>query len=174
MQSQRFAGETLREFRKTPLRMFRGVSASLSGCLPAHAAYFSIYEAGKEHLGANRPGHHPFAAGLAGAMASVAHDCIMTPLDVMKQRMQLGYHTGLVDCARTVVGEEGACALIRSVPTTLVMNIPYAAVMVASNESMKQVLNPSGEQVRRIAGERMGGGHGGERRGWREPRERVG
>ena len=83
---------------------------------------------------------------MAGALASFAHDAIMTPLDVCKQRMQLGLHTGgLVDCIREVARVEGPGALYRSLPTTLIMNLPYGAVMVATNESMKTLLNPSGE-----------------------------
>jgi solute carrier family 25 iron transporter 28/37 len=97
-------------------------------------------------FGANRAGHHPLAAGSAGAIASVAHDCIMTPMDMCKQRLQLGYYKGTFDCLRTVVKEEGVRALYVSLPTTLIMNIPYGIVMVASNESLKKVLNPTNEQ----------------------------
>jgi hypothetical protein len=31
----------------------------LLGCIPSHAAYFSVFEAMKESTGANQPGHHP-------------------------------------------------------------------------------------------------------------------
>ena len=40
-------------------RLYRGASSVLSGCIPAHAAYFSIYEMGKEAL-VNSPGGLPF------------------------------------------------------------------------------------------------------------------
>eukprot|EP00937_MAST-01D_sp_MAST-1D-sp2_P005758 g5758.t1 len=129
-----------------PLRMWRGVSTMFSGCVPAHAAYFSIFEALKRTLGADRPGHHPLAAGAAGAMATVAHDIIMTPMDVAKQRLQLGYYNGMWDLFRTVLRQEGAGALYRSFPTTLLMNVPYGAVMVSTNESLKRLLNPTNEQ----------------------------
>jgi solute carrier family 25 iron transporter 28/37 len=97
-------------------------------------------------FGANKPGHHPLAAGGAGAIASVAHDIIMTPMDMCKQRLQLGYYKGTLDCLRTVAKEEGFRALFVSLPTTMIMNIPYGIVMVASNESLKKILNPSNEQ----------------------------
>lgn len=136
----------MRGLAHAPHTIFRGVSASLAGCLPAHAAYFSIYESAKLRLGAADPGEHtPVAAAAAGVMASMAHDAIMTPLDVCKQRLQLGFHSGLRDCFSSVVAEEGVGALFRSLPTTMIMNLPYAAVMVATNESMKTLLNPSGE-----------------------------
>jgi len=31
----------------------------MMGCIPSHAAYFSVFEAMKESTGANQPGHHP-------------------------------------------------------------------------------------------------------------------
>lgn len=118
----------------------------VTACVPSHAAYFSVYEVAKRKLGVDRPGHHPFAAGLAGACATIMHDGIMTPMDVIKQRLQLGYYSGIMGCARDIFASEGLLAFFRSFPTTLLMNIPYASVVVATNESMKQVLQPHGIQ----------------------------
>ena len=89
------------------------------GCIPAHAAYFSIFEKVKTLTGADLPGHHPVAllvksmltdpscdaqlgAAAAGSAASVAHDSILTPMDVCKQRMQLGLHQSVMGCIRDV------------------------------------------------------------------------
>lgn len=58
-------------------------------CRPAHALYFAVYEVSKEKLGGNRPGHHLLATAVAGAVATVANDGIMTPIDVVKQRLQV-------------------------------------------------------------------------------------
>mmetsp|Transcript_22810 Transcript_22810/g.31589 ORF Transcript_22810/g.31589 Transcript_22810/m.31589 type:complete len:341 (-) Transcript_22810:281-1303(-) len=127
------------------LRLWRGVNTMILGCIPAHAAYFSVVELCKESFGVNRPGHHPLAAAATGAIASVFHDGIMTPLDVVKQRLQLGYYRGIRDCARTVYRTEGAQAFFVSLPITLAMNIPYGCIMVATNESLKRVLRPGGD-----------------------------
>ena len=91
-------------------------------------------------------GHHPLAAAACGASATLAHDFFMTPLDVVKQRLQLGFYKGVFDCLHKIVKYEGIRALFVSFPTTLLMNIPYGGVMVAANESLKTVLNPSGER----------------------------
>lgn len=69
----------------------------------------------------------------------------MTPFDVVKQRMQLGYYKNVMHCIRTVLKTEGLPALYMSFPTTLMMNIPFGAVMMAVNESMKKALNPDGQ-----------------------------
>jgi solute carrier family 25 iron transporter 28/37 len=78
-------------------------------------------------------------------MASTVHDLIMTPFDMVKQRMQLGYYRSVSHCVSSVARLEGFPAFYRSLPTTMVMNLPYGCIMVAANESAKKVLNPSGK-----------------------------
>uniref|UniRef100_H3GPZ2 Mitoferrin n=1 Tax=Phytophthora ramorum TaxID=164328 RepID=H3GPZ2_PHYRM len=65
-----------------PLRLFRGVSTMLGASLPAHAVYFSVFEAAKKSLGADTNTLTPMASGTAGVIATVCHDLIMTPMDV--------------------------------------------------------------------------------------------
>mmetsp|Transcript_6778 Transcript_6778/g.7792 ORF Transcript_6778/g.7792 Transcript_6778/m.7792 type:complete len:386 (+) Transcript_6778:442-1599(+) len=129
------------------LRLWRGVTTMLTGCIPAHAAYFSIYEHGKVYFKLDDPNaaHNPIAAATCGALATIAHDSVMTPMDVLKQRMQLGFGSSIRSCFMTVVNTDGVGALFRSFPTTLLMNIPYAGIMVATNESAKKILNPQNE-----------------------------
>ncbi len=126
------------------VRLWRGSPAVLLGCIPSHAAYFTAYEAGRDVFGLNveGAGHQPFASASTGALATILHDGILTPMDVVKQRLQLGYYTGLGHCLRSIVAEEGWPALWRSYPTTLLMNIPYAAAVVAANESFKTIITP--------------------------------
>eukprot|EP01069_Polyplicarium_translucidae_P006321 Polyplicarium_translucidae@DN2942_c0_g1_i2.p1 len=116
--------------------LFRGAAAISSGCVPAHAALFSVYEFTKARFDTSRP-----AIGfLCGAAATLAHDVILTPLDVVKQRLQLDGQRRTMDCIRHVVTTEGTAALFRSVPTTLLMNLPYGALMVATNERLKKMV----------------------------------
>jgi solute carrier family 25 iron transporter 28/37 len=53
-------------------------------------------------------------------LATCAHDAIMTPLDLLKQRIQLGNYQGLTHAMKTVVRNEGFGALFVALPTTLV------------------------------------------------------
>lgn len=119
--------------------MFRGVSAQFSGCGPAHAAYFSCYEGMKHTLIAGRAGHHPAAHAGAGALATLAHDGLMTPFDVVKQRMQLDAadatgqrYKHFVQCARHVYRSEGAGAFFLSLRTTVPSphTTPHATCLV--------------------------------------------
>lgn len=126
-----------------------------AGCIPAHAAYFSVFESLKVILGADKEGHHPVAAAVCGGAAALSHDMFMTPFDMVKQRMQLGFHPTILHCVRSVIRAEGFTALYVAMPTNMMMNIPYGAVMLPVNESAKKILNPSGEyktSVTMIAG----------------------
>jgi len=176
-------------------RMWRGVQTMLAGCIPAHAAYFSIFEALKPRLthaamglynpaslysppgssgvisgrldalgGSLAVGPHDapaepgptagnsemaaaLGAGAAVTLATVAHDLIMTPMDVIKQRLQLGHHENqLASAFRAIMAEQGARAFFVSLPLTLGMNMPYAALMGTSNEFLRQRLTPPGEE----------------------------
>jgi len=140
-------------------RFWRGVQTMFTGCVPAHGAYFTIYETAKpalsrmlttnSHRGNNALGSGQYggalAAGGAVALGTVAHDVIMTPMDVCKQRLQLGlYHNRMFDCACAIMRQEGLRAFVLSYPTTLLMNMPYALVMGSVNESLRHAMHPDG------------------------------
>jgi solute carrier family 25 iron transporter 28/37 len=116
----------MKGFKSASRNLWRGVNSVVMGAGPAHALHFATYEACKESFGANADGHHPLASAAAGACATLAHDILMNPFDVVKQRMQLGdssYRT-VRECARTVYAKEGITAFYISLPTTLVISVP--------------------------------------------------
>jgi len=128
------------------LVLWRGMGAVAVSAGPAHALYFSVYEASKDRFGGNRPGHQPIAVGAAGALATVASEAVMTPLDVVKQRMQLmNNQEGLWAVIRRVYRDEGLGAFFKSYKTTLCMNVPYTAIQFSVYESAKlAILNTRG------------------------------
>ncbi|KFD55594.1 hypothetical protein M514_03646 [Trichuris suis] len=127
------------------LRPLRGISAVVTGAAPAHAFYFTIYEKVKLFLTGGRLGHHPFAYGAAGAMATVVHDAIMNPVEVVKQRMQVwaSPFRNSMECARCVFNREGICAFYRSYSTQLLLNIPFQSVHFVTYEFWQELLNPN-------------------------------
>lgn len=70
---------------------------------------------------------------------------LITPFDVVKQRMQLGYYRDVRHCMKEIFRTEGIGAFYVALPTSLLMNLPYGGIVVAVNESMKKLLNPSGK-----------------------------
>lgn len=118
-------------------RLWRGVQTILVGCIPAHALYFSSYELVK-HANTDADGNlSALGSSLAGAAATFGHDCIMTPLDTIKQRMQLGHYNGVVQAFQAITANESHMALYRSFPVTLATNIPYGMLMVTTHETCK-------------------------------------
>lgn len=158
-------------------RLWRGVQAMFLGCIPAHALYFSSYEIIKSMCTDSKGGgmttttndhhHHqgggggqdenthvghdtlsPTQAMLAGTVATLLHDFVMTPMDTMKQRLQLGHYDGLRhsfisivkgDVAAGVPGE-GWGGLYRSFPVTVMTNVPYGMIMMTTNEWLRGAL----------------------------------
>lgn len=145
--------------------LWRGVSSVVLGAGPAHAVYFSVFEATKTML-VNRftdsNSHkivtdetHPLIASGAGIAATVASDALMTPFDVLKQRMQMGEKLAtasnapkssnsvrLFQTAASVYRREGLGAFFISYPTTLFTNIPFAALNFGFYEYLSSILNP--------------------------------
>lgn len=120
-------------------RLYRGFNATVAGAIPSHAVHYATYEHIRHRAGGLEPGHHPVINGMAGGMATMAHDAIVTPLDVVKQRLQVynSSYTGVLQCIRTVFVQEGLRAFYASYPTTVAMNVPFQAVHFAAYESFK-------------------------------------
>jgi solute carrier family 25 iron transporter 28/37 len=96
-------------------------------------------------LHANSPGHHPMENAIAGIVASVAGDSVLTPMDTVKQRLQLD-QSSRVGIARTIsamLREEGVGAFYASFGTTLLMNIPFSAIQFASYHTVRGVWEKS-------------------------------
>lgn len=121
--------------------LYRGIAAMGLGAGPAHAVYFSIYESCKKYLSAGNP-NSPIAHAASGVCATVASDAVLTPMDVVKQRLQLkgSPYKGVCDCVRRVLVEEGFGAFYASYRTTVVMNAPFTAVHFATYEAAKRGL----------------------------------
>ncbi|KAJ8317052.1 hypothetical protein KUTeg_004956 [Tegillarca granosa] len=120
----------------------RGISVVVGGAGPAHALYFACYEKLKKTISGGRQGNH-FAHGVAGCVATLIHDAVMNPVDVIKQRMQMfnsPYQTCRL-CTKQVYQEEGFRAFYRSYTTQLTMNIPFQCVHFMTYEIMQDLLN---------------------------------
>lgn len=116
----------------------RGAHVIGLGCIPAHVGLFGMYELARTRLMVtNSQEHQPLRTAACGGAGALVHDALLTPHDVVKQRLQLGRHVGAVDCIASTWRAEGFRAFYRSLPATLAMNVPFTATLVAVNESLK-------------------------------------
>lgn len=126
--------------------LYRGVIPGMCGAFPSHAAYFAVYENVKMFFGDGADSMLHYA--IAGACATVGHDLFHTPFDVVKQRLQISTsNLGTMHTLKTLISREGLGALFASVPTTIAMNIPFAAVHFTTYETIKKFLGVSEEEL---------------------------
>jgi len=118
---------------------FRGITAVIWGAAPAHAIYFSCYEFMKRKL-INYELNEKIAFSFAGICATLLSDAVLCPMDVVKQRRQLNikqYRTTL-QCAKSIIRNEGIKPLYSGYITTLTMNIPFNAIYFPVYEYSKK------------------------------------
>jgi solute carrier family 25 iron transporter 28/37 len=117
------------------------------GCMPAHAMFFSIYEWAKIFLNCDQEDNtHRFA--LVGAMATLFHDSIMTPTEVIKQRLQI-YRTEVKwisthELIANIYKSEGLVSFYRSFAINYLMNVPFSSMIILMNEKLKKLMNVKG------------------------------
>ncbi|XP_054434959.1 mitoferrin-1 [Pteronotus mesoamericanus] len=127
-------------------RPLRGLNVMMMGAGPAHALYFACYENMKRTLNAvfHHQGNSHLANGIAGSLATLLHDAVMNPAEVVKQRMQMynSPHRSALSCIRTVWRTEGLGAFYRSYTTQLTMNIPFQSIHFITYEFLQEQVNP--------------------------------
>ncbi|XP_051830180.1 mitoferrin-1 isoform X1 [Antechinus flavipes] len=127
-------------------RPLRGLNVMVMGAGPAHAMYFGCYENMKRTFNEvlNRRGNSHLANGIAGSMATLLHDAVMNPAEVVKQRMQMynSPHHSALRCIRAVWRKEGLGAFYRSYTTQLTMNIPFQSIHFITYEFLQEQMNP--------------------------------
>lgn len=127
------------------LGLYRGINVVAFGAVPAHAAYFASYESSKKGLKVFT-GNENVSVVISGAVATLCHDAIMNPVEVIKQRVQMydSPYKGVFQCAKNVLATEGALAFYRSFTTTYTMNLPYQCIHFLTYETTKKTLYSCG------------------------------
>lgn len=156
--------------------LWRGVSSVILGAGPAHAIYYMVFESTKTSLCNNLLNHnhsvipgnnianinninnisnfivtnekHPLIASLSGVTATITSDALMTPFDVIKQRIQNNNHNiqnlkSIIKTSKFIYQNEGLKAFFISYPTTLILSIPFAALNFGIYEFSSDKLNPN-------------------------------
>ncbi|KAH7413039.1 mitochondrial carrier domain-containing protein [Cadophora sp. MPI-SDFR-AT-0126] len=124
--------------RETPLGLYKGLGAVVTGIVPKMAIRFTSFEAYKKLLAdketGNVTGRATFLAGLAAGVTEAV--AVVTPMEVIKIRLQAQHHSmadpldipkyrNAAHALYTVVKEEGVRALYRGVSLTALRQGTY-------------------------------------------------
>lgn len=139
--------------RETPLGLYKGLGAVLTGIVPKMAIRFTSYEWYKQLL-ANKEtgavsGRATFFAGLAAGVTEAV--AVVTPMEVVKIRLQAQHHSmadpldipkyrNAAHATYTVLREEGFGALYRGVSLTALRQGTNQAVNFSAYTQFKSLL----------------------------------
>lgn len=139
--------------KETPLGLYKGLGAVITGIVPKMAIRFTSFEAYKKLL-ANKEtgvvsGQATFFAGLAAGVTEAV--AVVTPMEVIKIRLQAQHHSmadpldvpkyrNAAHALYTVVKEEGIGALYRGISLTALRQGSNQAVNFTAYTEFKEIL----------------------------------
>ncbi|KUI55529.1 Succinate/fumarate mitochondrial transporter [Cytospora mali] len=139
--------------RETPLGLYKGLGAVLTGIIPKMAIRFTSFEYYKQLLADKSTGQisgrGTFMAGLAAGVTEAV--AVVTPMEVIKIRLQAQHHSladpldipkyrNAAHALYTVVKEEGVGALYRGVSLTALRQGSNQAVNFTAYTYFKEAL----------------------------------
>lgn len=129
-----------------PLALYRGFSIVAVGTIPGHALYFAGYELSKSYLNKMFKNTKDDSIAIhltSGLVADVAGSLTWTPMDVIKQRLQVqkasGHHKyrNSFHAMRVIMAEEGLRGLFRGFGAGIATYGPYVSLYFALYEQIK-------------------------------------
>uniref|UniRef100_A0A6I8QE06 Solute carrier family 25 member 12 n=1 Tax=Xenopus tropicalis TaxID=8364 RepID=A0A6I8QE06_XENTR len=128
------------------LGLYKGAKACFLRDIPFSAIYFPVYAHCKTLL-ADEQGHIGALQLLtAGAIAGVPAASLVTPADVIKTRLQVAAragqttYTGVIDCFRKILQEEGGRALWKGAGARVFRSSPQFGVTLVTYELLQRWL----------------------------------
>ncbi|KAG7466872.1 hypothetical protein MATL_G00146990 [Megalops atlanticus] len=124
--------------------LYKGAKACFLRDIPFSAIYFPVYAHTKEQLADEQGRLGPLQLLTAGAIAGVPAASLVTPADVVKTRLQVAAragqttYSGVIDCFRKVVREEGFRALWKGAGARVFRSSPQFGVTLVTYELLQR------------------------------------
>ncbi|XP_074652163.1 electrogenic aspartate/glutamate antiporter SLC25A12, mitochondrial-like isoform X2 [Tubulanus polymorphus] len=141
--------------------LYKGARACFLRDIPFSAIYFPAYAHSKKLLADDNGNNSPLSLLVAGAMAGVPAASLSTPADVIKTRLQVSAragqttYSGVLDCARKILREEGQKAFWKGSVARVFRSSPQFGVTLLTYELLQRFINidfggrrPTGSQVK--------------------------
>ncbi|XP_064183242.1 calcium-binding mitochondrial carrier protein Aralar1 isoform X2 [Anguilla rostrata] len=124
--------------------LYKGAKACFLRDIPFSAIYFPVYAHTKTELADEQGRVGPLQLLTAGAIAGVPAASLVTPADVIKTRLQVAAragqttYTGVMDCFRKILHEEGFRALWKGAGARVCRSSPQFAVTLVTYELLQR------------------------------------
>ncbi|CAK4683907.1 hypothetical protein LEN26_001700 [Aphanomyces euteiches] len=128
-------------FRTEGLRgLFAGLPPTLMLAIPSTVLYYTSYDH-LVHEGMRMfPELSPVVPLIAGASARIVAATIVSPLELVRTRMQNGKEKHMLSILRRSVRDHGFSSLARGLPATLARDVPFSAIYWTCYEQFKRIL----------------------------------
>ncbi|KAL5010030.1 hypothetical protein ScPMuIL_012335 [Solemya velum] len=126
--------------------LYKGSRACFLRDIPFSAIYFPAYAHMKKYLADENGYNNPISLLTAATIAGVPAAAIPTPADVIKTRLQVAArtgqqtYTGVMDCTRKIMKEEGFAAFWKGTPARVFRSSPQFGVTLLTYEILQRYL----------------------------------
>jgi len=134
--------------------LYRGIIPAVGGSFVSHGVRTLSYEATATGLARLLKGAAELQVqGVASGVGTVFGTCIRIPCEVMKQRLQVGRHSNVVEAARVATASDGWGGLFRGTSALLGREVPFYVLGMVGYQQLKKVANGSawGDRPRELA-----------------------
>ncbi|KAJ8012777.1 hypothetical protein DPEC_G00046400 [Dallia pectoralis] len=124
--------------------LYKGAKACFLRDIPFSAIYFPVYAHTKAEFADAQGRIGPLQLLTAGAIAGIPAASLVTPADVIKTRLQVAAragqttYTGVIDCFRKIVAEEGFRALWKGAGARVCRSSPQFGVTLVTYELLQR------------------------------------
>jgi len=133
--------------------LYKGVQSPLVGLAVMNSVMFLAYGQGKSYL--QKDPAVPLTLSQfaqAGAFAGICISFVEGPVDLFKSQMQVQYgtgqkYTGIVDCAKQIVGKFGIKGAYQGLGATFLRDVPSNASYFVFYELARKMLAQPGQSV---------------------------
>lgn len=126
--------------------LFRGLQMSIMGYAPFNAISFSTYFTYRDYLNDIISVNSDVVKVIAGGMAGSTAIMVTYPSDLIRRRLQLQNfdknvptYTGILDCVRKVIAQEGVAGLYRGLTATCIKLFPTIGIQFLVMERLKSI-----------------------------------
>ncbi|KAL6049158.1 Solute carrier family 25 member 45 [Balamuthia mandrillaris] len=150
--------------KEGPRGLYKGLSSPLMGDSLTNAVIFGVYGASRRILLEDGETEADFdhlplwKINLAGSMVGLAAGTILTPVELIKIRLQLQtkgkgerLYNGPFDCAKKVIKKEGVKGLFRGLGATWTRDIPSFGIYFVVYEGLRRMLLKEGRTLDQLA-----------------------